>query len=195
MVIEKLAPIIMNTRKTISESDLKEFDNFDKLTDDHFIFSLGVGLQYEYSPPGILFSAPYIEMGRKLWTAFKHELYDLLCNSETKEPKEWLNDTVTGDIRNLATGIISAITAKYDVSIAIALPAAALVIKNGLLNYCSTPPKKVQESVEEILLKHKSGFKKFNIKTTTSEPTKKITVATKKTTVKAKKTVVKRRKK
>lgn len=153
----------MNSREKLSDKDLKQFDNLDKLTDDYFIFNLGVGLQYEYSPPGIKYSAPYVEMGKKLWGAFKYELYDLLCNSETKEPKEWLNDTVTGDVRNLATGIISAITAKYDVSIAIALPAAALIIKNGLLNYCSTHPKKIKETVSQILLSKKSIYKKKEV--------------------------------
>lgn len=169
----------MNTRKEISETDLKQFDNLDNLTEQHFIFSLGVGLQYEYSPPGIMFSAPYIEMGHKLWTAFKYELYELLCNSETEEPREWLNDTVTGDIRNLATGIISAITAKYDVSIAIALPAAALIIKNGLLNYCADKPKKVKVTVAEMLLEKKSGFKTFKVPKA-KIPTKKVRAKTKK---------------
>jgi hypothetical protein len=145
----------MNIRKDLSDSDLKQFDNLDELTDDYFIFNLGVGLQYEYSPPGIRYSAPYVEMGEKLWGAFKYELYDLLCNSERKEPKDWLNETVTGDIRNLATGIISAITAKYNVSIAIALPAAALIVKKGLLNYCST--------LSQILLSKKSVYEKKDI--------------------------------
>ena len=161
----------MNSREKLSEKDLKQFDNLDKLTDDYFIFNLGVGLQYEYSPPGIKYSAPYVEMGKKLWGAFKYELYDLLCNSETKEPKEWLNDAVTGDIRNLATVIISVITAKYNVSIAIALPAAALVIKNGLLKFCSIQPNKIKATVSQILLSKQSIHKK---KVATKKDVKKI---------------------
>lgn len=177
----------MNTRKKISEADLKQFENLENLTDKHFIFSLGVGLQYEYSPPGIMFSAPYIEMGRKLWAAFKYELYDILCDGETEEPKEWLNDTVTGDIRNLATGIISAITAKYDVSIAIALPAAALVIKNGLLNYCANKPRKVKETVAEILFEKKSAFKRFKLPRKSVKLTNKSSAKTKRSAPKRKK--------
>jgi hypothetical protein len=130
---------------------------------------LGVGLQYEYSPSRIAYSAPYLEMGKKLWTAFKYELFDLLCNGEKNEPKEWLKDTVTGDIRNLATGIISVITAKYNVSIAIALPATALVIKNGLLNYCSTPPEKPKETVSKILKSKKLALKRIQAKNKSAE--------------------------
>lgn len=150
----------MNTRKEISESDLSQFENLDNLPEDYFIFNLGVGLQYEYSPPGILYSAPYIEMGEKLWGAFRSELYNLLCNEKTKKPNEWLNDLVTGDIRNLAIGIISAITAKYDVSMGIAVPATALIIKNGLLKFCSTPPIEIKETATEILLSMRSVYEK-----------------------------------
>ena len=164
----------MNTRKDLSDEDLVQFNNLDKLTDDYFIFNLGVGLQYEYSPSGIKYSAPYADMGKKLWGAFKYELYELLCNSKTKEPKEWLNDTVNGDIRGLATGIISVITAKYDVSIAIALPAAALVIKNGLLNYCSTQPKKVKETVSQILVSKKAIHEKYDAAIESTKKKKKI---------------------
>lgn len=148
----------MNTRKTLDESDLKQFENFDKLAKEYFILSLGIGLQYEYSPSGIKYSAPYEKMGQRLWTAFRYELYNSLCNAETKEPKEWLNDLVTGDIRNLATGIISAITARYDVSIAIALPVAALIVKNGLLNYCTIEPESPNETVSDILFSQKAIF-------------------------------------
>ena len=156
----------MNLSKKISDKDLKQFDNLEKLTNDYFILNLGIGLQYEYSPAGIKYSAPYVEMGEKLWFAFKYELYDLLCNVEEKKPKEWLADIVTGDIRNLATGLISVITAKYDVTIAIALPVAALVIKNGFLNYCSTQSEIVTETVSEILLSNKDFHKKNQISKT-----------------------------
>lgn len=148
----------MNTRKTILESDLDQIDHFEKFPEEYFTFQLGVALQYEYSPPGIKYSASYPEMGNKLWKAFRNELYDILCDNKTQEPKEWLNDLITGDIRNLVTGIVSTITATYDVSIAIALPVTALIIKNGLLNYCSNSPKKTENSVSQILNETKQTF-------------------------------------
>lgn len=138
-------------KKEITENDILQISN-DKLGILYWEFQLGVGLQYEYvESDNIRFSAPYPEMGKELWKAFKCELYELLCVRDSETPKEWLNDLVTGDIRNLVLGIISAITAKYEVTMGIAVPLAALIIKTGILKYCAEPPKKSRRTVSEIL--------------------------------------------
>ncbi len=137
---------------------------------EHYIFSLGVGLHYEYCPPGIRDSAPYIEMGKKLWDAFKNEFYEVICNKVELRPREWMNDLISGDIRNLITGVVAAITAKYDVTIGIALPAAALLVKTGIFNYCSQRPDNALEStVQQILDDKKSEFSIFQ---TSNKPEK-----------------------
>lgn|SRR5690606_17950646 len=140
--------------------ELKGIDNIDNLSDEYFILQLGIGLQYEYSPKGVKYSAPYMEMGRELWNSFNFEIYQIICKSDSKGPKEWINDLIIGDIRNLATGIISSITATYNVSIAIVLPVAALILKTGILKYCSTEPNRSEKSVEEILISKKTNFSK-----------------------------------
>jgi hypothetical protein len=115
-------------------------------------FQLGVALKYEGVKPGISFSAPYPELGLLFWSALKYEVYDLLCNSEEQAPREWLNDLITGDIRNLIVGISAAITSKYEISIGIGLPAAALIFKSGIIAYCSKRPKrKPFRTVRELL--------------------------------------------
>ena len=80
----------MTKLNSISETDLKVFDNLDKLSFEHFILELGIRLQYEYSIPGMKYAATYFQMGEELWIAFKFELYELLCNKKKQEPKEFL---------------------------------------------------------------------------------------------------------
>jgi len=116
-------------------------------------FQLGIALKYEGAPPGVSFSAPYRDLGFLCWSALKYEVYDLLCEREARVPREWLNDLITGDIRNLIVAISSAITSNYNVSIGIGLPAAALIFKSGILTYCSKRPKrKPFKTVSELLL-------------------------------------------
>ncbi|MCF7835050.1 hypothetical protein K9M48_03255 [Candidatus Gracilibacteria bacterium] len=144
----------------ISEKDLEQFDKISNFGEDFFYFNLGVGLQYEYASGNTRYSVPYLEMGKELWKAFNTELYELICNSSKKQSKERVQDIITGDIRNLAIGIVSTITSKYDVSIGIAIPVAALLIKKGISSYCSKKPIKSKKTVTEILSNKKTVFKK-----------------------------------
>jgi hypothetical protein len=138
-------------KNEITENDILQISN-DKLGILYWEFQLGVGLQYEYvENDNGRFSAPYPKMGKELWKAFKYELYEVFCVTNSGTPREWLNDIVTGDIRNLIIGISSVITTKYEVTLGIAVPLAALVIKTGVLNYCANPPKKSKRTVSEIL--------------------------------------------
>ena len=142
-------------QKEITAEDISQIMN-EKLGIEFWEFQLGVGLQYEYVTGNIKFSAPYPEMGKKLWKAFKFELYELLCDRKLKTPNNWLNELISGDIRNLVVGISSAITAKYEVTLGIAIPLSALIIKSNVLTYCSDEPKKPKRSVTEILNDKKS---------------------------------------
>jgi hypothetical protein len=141
-------------------------------------FELGVGLQYEYAPPNIRFSAPYYQMGKDFWNAFRKELYKFICNPNELKPKEWVNDLVVGDIRNLAIGIVSALTARYNVSLGIAIPVSALILKSGILKYCREPQQAPPRSaVKKILLDQKNHMKQFSKKVNKkvkSKPKKKL---------------------
>lgn len=149
----------MRKHSQIKQEDIDQILN-EKLPIGYWEFELGVGLQYEYAPKGVRYSAPYPEMGKELWNVLKYELYGMVCKAETKEPNQWMTELISGDIRNLIIGITSAITAKYNVTLGIAIPAAALIIKTGVGKYCSTPAIKPTKSVAEILSKKKKGSKK-----------------------------------
>jgi hypothetical protein len=133
-----------------TEIIIAEFESlgyFEKNTIKSYTLFLGTHLVNQY--PGPRRSVPYVEKGKELWEAFKRELYKIIC--ENGKPREWVNDLITGDIRNLVVGFVQLITAKYDVSIAIAVPVAALYAKTGILVYCEMLPVKSEKSVRQIL--------------------------------------------
>lgn len=132
--------------KKLSEEDIDQVLN-EKLPIKHWELQLGVGYAYEGYSGSAKFSKPYPEIGAKFWILIQGNLQNFLC--EDGKPKEWLNDLISGDIRNAVTGIVSAITAQYNVTIAIAVPIAALVLKYDLISFCSTQFKK-EIDIEEI---------------------------------------------
>lgn len=94
----------------ITDDDISQLLNYN-LGIDFWELQLGIALQYEYvTDSNIKFYAPYPEMGKKLWKAFKFELYEMLCDRKQKAPQEWLNELISGDIRNLILGIASAVS-------------------------------------------------------------------------------------
>lgn len=131
-------------REKAEEKIKKEIDNIlnPKLPIEHWEFSLGVGYTYENAPPGVKFSAPYLEIGKELWEAFQVELIDFLCVREEKKPKKWVNELITGDTRNLAVGLVTAISAEYSISIGIAVPVVALILKRKVTNFCKIEDKR-----------------------------------------------------
>ena len=90
--------------------------------------------------------------GFTFWKKIEPEIYHFICYD--KKPREWVNELISGDIRNLAVGIISALTAKYDIAMGIAVPIAALIIKKQIIRFCGIdiPYEKGHESnIKELL--------------------------------------------
>ena len=149
----------MKKRIKLSKKDLDYALQSIKKNNSDLYFSLGEGLQYEYAPPVVGFWVPYAEMGLELWQALSSEIYYLLCDPNNKRPKDWVQELISGDIRNLLTGVITAITSTYHVGLGIAIPAVALVIKKGLVNYCKRKPsKKIKRTVRFILNEKKRSM-------------------------------------
>jgi hypothetical protein len=120
------------------------------LTTEYWIFQLGVGYIYENSPSNARYFLPYNDFGVKLWNLINAEIHEFLCLDN--KPKEWVEELIDGDVRNLIVGIISAITAKYDVGLGIAIPIAALVIKKDLKDYCCLNfPKRKEIDIKDII--------------------------------------------
>lgn len=115
-------------------------------------FALGVGVIYEGAPPNVRYSADYQGIGKRAWEALQYELYVAICAGDTGEPQLWVKELLEGEVRNLALGIVSAIASTYDVTLGIAVPAAALVLKRGVGKYCSSgPPKRPAKGFRSML--------------------------------------------
>lgn len=127
----------MAQKKELTDKDIDKIIN-DNLLLKYWELELGIGYVYENAPEGVHYSAPYLELGEAFWMKIKASIHAFIC--EGREPKEWVNDLITGDIRNLIVGLVSAITSKYDVSMGIAIPIAALVVKTGVINFCKVEP-------------------------------------------------------
>ncbi|MEA5111554.1 hypothetical protein SDC9_21803 [bioreactor metagenome] len=126
----------------IADSEIDKILNIN-LTEEYWIFQLGVGYIYENSPSNARFFLPYNEYGFKFWNLINYEIHEFLCVDS--KPKEWVKELIEGDVRNLIVGILSAITAKYEIGLGIAIPIVALVIKKDLKDYCclNFPRRKV----------------------------------------------------
>ena len=120
---------------------------------------LGEGLIHAYAPPGVACFAPYVEIGKEFWIALQYELYELLCERKSKKPREWATEIIEGDVRDLSVGIITLLMAHFEATLAIAVPATALIVRKSLLNLCLHKPKRPKKSVRTIMSRMKREWK------------------------------------
>lgn len=125
----------MPKKTEITDDDIKQILN-ENLSLKYWEFQLGVGYVYENAPDGVSYSASYLELGELFWIRIKGSIHKFIC--EKNQPKEWVNELITGNIRDCIVGIVTAITSKYDVSLGIAVPIASLILKTGIINFCSS---------------------------------------------------------
>lgn len=160
----------------LSEEQLNKILN-NNLGEKYWVLELGIGYVYENDTSGARYKYPYDKIGAKFWSLLKGDVYNLIC--EDGDPKEWVNDLITGDIRNLIVGVVSAITAKYEVTLGISIPIAALIVKSGVIRYCKEEEHVVpsKDDVKEIIAKKtllklrakNQEVKRKKIKTKTSQ--------------------------
>jgi hypothetical protein len=130
------------------------------LPEGAIILNVGIALQYAFAPPGVRFKAPYVEMGKELWAAAEYELHSLLCDSAKRVPKQWLQDAISGDVRDLTVSVLTILVASLHVPLSIAVPIAALIVKKQLATFCRHKPRKPKRTMSEIIEKHRRGDKK-----------------------------------
>lgn len=117
------------------------------LTEGYWKLELGVGYVYYNEPDNIKFSKPYPEIGESFWYKIESSIRGIICKDG--KPKSQIEEVINGDIRSLAEAILSIVVATYEVTLAIAIPITALVLKKGILNFCSEP--KSEELNPEIV--------------------------------------------
>jgi hypothetical protein len=121
------------------------------LTEDYWIFELGVGYVYNNVSNNVRYSAPYPEYGKLLWSQIESNIQGLLCKDG--KPNSIIEEIINGDIRSLAEAILSIIIARYEMTLALAIPLTAIVIKKGILNFCdeNKDEQLSSETIKEIL--------------------------------------------
>ena len=90
--------------------------------------------------------------------AIEAELRVALCAD--RKPKPWVEDLVSGDVRDLIIGLLTAMASTLSVPLAIAVPATAIVMKRGIAALCSGAPRPVPpRTAKQILDSHESAVK------------------------------------
>ena len=130
--------------------------------EDRSFFALGEGLVHAHAPLGVVCSAPYVELGKEFWAALEFELYELLCDRKRKIPKEWATELIAGDVRDLSVAIITLLMAQFEVTLAIAVPATALIVRKRLMGLCVTSQKRPKRSVRQIMAGWKRSWTKHD---------------------------------
>jgi hypothetical protein len=125
------------------------------LPEGAIILNMGIALRYAFAPPGVKYSAPYFEMGKELWVSAEYELHSLLCDAAKRAPKTWLEDVVSGDIRELTVSVLTILVASLHVPLSIAIPITALVVKKQLVAFCRHKPRKPKRTILEIIGKRR----------------------------------------
>ena len=148
----------------ISEEEILEIKKMSEESEASILFSLGVGVQYEYAPSHINFSIDYDELGKDFWDVLQSELYALICDDKEKVAKDWAEEVISGEIRGFIVAVLTLFMATYNVSLGIAIPVVALLVKKGVKNFCKNKPKRKNNvTVKSLLAAKKKAMKEFFI--------------------------------
>lgn len=131
-----------------------------RLPEGAIILNIGIALQYAFAPPGVRYKAPYLEMGKALCASAEYELHSLLCDSVKRTPKKWLDDIISGDVRQLAVAILTILVASLHVPLSIAVPITALVLKKQLAAFCRRKPRRPLRTMSQIIDEKRPPSKK-----------------------------------
>jgi hypothetical protein len=82
------------------------------------------------------FIIDFYDIGLEQWLKFKTTLADILCDRENKIPKDWVDELISGDIRNLLIAIASILVSTYSVELSLAIPIIALIVKHDIKLFC-----------------------------------------------------------
>lgn len=110
----------------------------DKFDENFWIFELGRTevLLNRSSEIENQFISSFFEGGAHLWNKYKNIFVDYLCDKDKKEPKEIVQELISGDLRDFVTALLSVLTTTYSISLALAIPLCGLALKKGVSNIC-----------------------------------------------------------
>jgi len=113
------------------------------------------GIHYLYYSP-----THFLQFGAASWEAAQSKLYRIFCDPRKRVPKPWLQEFFGGDVRELATAILTTLIAFLHLPVALAVPTTALFLKKGIAWFCQHDFPKPRKPVRKIPAKTRRGRKK-----------------------------------
>jgi hypothetical protein len=107
--------------------------NFDE---NFWFFELGRVEDLDGTDVDNEFLTDFYSKGINLWENYKGKIAELICDTDNKIPKEWVNDLITGDIRNFITTLLTLLVSTYSIELSLAIPLVALALKHDIKNFC-----------------------------------------------------------
>jgi hypothetical protein len=110
----------------------------EKFNEDFWYFELGRAEKIMYESVDIenQFMSSFLDNGQRIWQSYKDKVENILCDKTKREPKENIKELTTGTGKDLVVNIITLLTTTYSLTLAIAIPVAALILKKGINSIC-----------------------------------------------------------
>jgi hypothetical protein len=119
----------------IKEEQLKmiQSESFDK---NFWYYQLGISISNVNLSSENQISFDFYRLGKEYWEKTIDNLKYILCDRNNKAPNPDLDELLNGDVRNLIVYLISFLVTKSDIVLGLAIPLVALIIKEGIKDFC-----------------------------------------------------------
>lgn len=109
----------------------------DRCTEDFWLFQLGKSQVPISMDSDHQFMNSFFDNGQKLWAFYQEKLKDFLCDRALCEPKDFIKDITDGTSKEIITAIVTGLCSTYSISLSVAIPLCALVLKKGIGAFCN----------------------------------------------------------
>jgi hypothetical protein len=83
---------------------------------------------------------PHLERARDTMDLARKRLYNLLCDDTTQKLNGLALEFCTGESRNIIVNVASILLEHYNMAIAVGLPVAMYLVRNGIQKFCAVKP-------------------------------------------------------
>src|SRR6266849_2999422 len=95
--------------------------------------ALGLAAQAQRTPrPGVAYKVDLKGLGSSTYEGLRLRLAHIVCDRRTGNLKDWAQELLDGDLRDLAVAVLAIACSQLSVVLSVAVPFAALVAKRGL---------------------------------------------------------------
>lgn len=121
---------------SLTEQEIDTILN-NELDENFWMFQLGISVSEISATGDNRFSFPFLDAGKKYWAEIKENVRELLCDTSKNEPKEITSDILSGDIRGITLYYFGLVISHFDYTAQVTIPLIALILKHGIIDFCS----------------------------------------------------------